>query len=206
MCGHLDRGFAHGQRLVDLILADNFPHRGLGRFPDGFFDIRHVEQVVLGLADFVLDDEFHGENVHVSGQHEGFLRDDLRPATGIGAKPDFDAVELLNLRRDDGFKKGDLQMGTRLDGPNHVAEPLDEPFFVRVDLEDRLREDQDSRHDQDDGFHPPGRLHSLPLFLGFIEDVIKRIGSALLTPWISWFPRHTVVSRKIGLVEGRCAC
>ena len=85
-----------------------------------------------------MDDKLHGEDVHVSGQHEGFLRDDLRPAPGIGTKPDFDTVEFLDLGRDDGFKERDLEVGTRFDGPHHVAEPLDEPFLVGFDFEDGL--------------------------------------------------------------------
>ena len=89
-------------------------------------------------------------------------------------------------------KNGIFEVWPWLDGSHHVAEPLDETFLVGFDLEHGLREYQDSRHDQDDGFHAPGRLHPLPLFFGFIEDVVKGIASPLLPPWISWFPGHTV--------------
>ena len=45
----LDLGFAGRQCLVDLALADHFPHRGLGSFADRLIDIRHIKEI---FADF----------------------------------------------------------------------------------------------------------------------------------------------------------
>ena len=39
----LNHCFSRGQGFVDLTLSDNFTHRGFGRFPDGFMDVRDVE-------------------------------------------------------------------------------------------------------------------------------------------------------------------
>ena len=94
----LDLGFAGRQRFVDFALADHFPHRCFSGFPDRLMDICDVKKVIRGFFDLVLDDEFDGQDVHVAGEHQSFLRQHLLAALPIRAEPHLNAMEFFHFR------------------------------------------------------------------------------------------------------------
>ena len=108
---HLDFQLARGQRAIDLVLADNFAHGGLGGAFHGFHGIIHVEQIIFGVFYLELDDELHVDNVFVAGQHQGFIRHkanislvELAPPSA-GTEADFDTLNFRNARRLHAFQR-----------------------------------------------------------------------------------------------------
>ena len=134
----LDLGFAGRQRLVDLALTDHFPHGGLSSFSDRLIDLCDVKEIVRRFFNLVLHDEFDGQDIHVAGEHQGFLRQHLLAALPICAEAYLDTMEFLDFRLQDGFDKGDFSVRARSYGSDRDAELLDDAFLIRGDDKDTL--------------------------------------------------------------------
>src|SRR6185437_1454868 len=146
----LNHRFPGGQGFVDLALADHFPHGGFSCFADGLVDISDVEQEVASFFDLILNDEFDRKDVHIAGQHQGFLGYHLLAALLVGAEADFHAIEFGDLRLEDGFNERNLEVRAWFHRTDRNAEPFHDTFFIRCDDKHRLPDQKDQQGSNDE--------------------------------------------------------
>ena len=113
-------------------------------------DFCDVKEIVRRLFNLVLHDEFDGQDVHVAGEHQGFLRQHLLAALPICAEAYLDTVEFLDFRLQYGFDKGDFPMGARSHGSDRGAESLDDALLIRGDDKGTLPGNKDEQPCQRD--------------------------------------------------------
>ena len=105
----LDLQFAVGDGRIDLAVADNLAHGGLGRVAHQGRGRAHVKQILHGVIDFVLHAELHVDDVFVARKHGGFFGDSAQLALlksgGLphGTEAHLAAQHLGDLRLVDAF-------------------------------------------------------------------------------------------------------
>jgi hypothetical protein len=57
-----------------------------------------AKEIVRRLFNLVLHDKLDGQDVHVAGEHEGFLRQHLLAALPLRTEADLDTMEFLDFR------------------------------------------------------------------------------------------------------------
>ena len=60
------------ESLVNGALPNDLAQCGLGHVFDGFSLVVDLEQIVLQIADAILNDQFYIDDILVAGQHRGF--------------------------------------------------------------------------------------------------------------------------------------
>ncbi len=80
-----------------------------------------------------MHDELDGQDIHVAGEHQGFLRQHLLAALPICAEAYLDTMEFLDFRLQDGFDKRNFPVGAGSHGSDRDAESLDDAFLIRGD-------------------------------------------------------------------------
>ena len=106
----------------------------------------------------------------------------------VGAKADLDPMELFDLRSGHALDEGSLEMGTRSDRPDDVAEAFHHSLFVGSDDERALPEKEERDHGNDQRTKPFERNHPAQIGLRFAKSFIDRI--ALTRPRLLGVPRH----------------
>ena len=140
------------QRFIDLALPDHFSHRRLGSFHDGLVNVSHIEQILARVLNFVLYNKFNGQNVHVAGQHERFLRDHLLAPLAVFSESHLNTVKLGHFRLQHAFYERNFEMRARRRGANGNAETFDDAFFIGRDDEGALPDQKDGGGHEDDVF------------------------------------------------------
>src|SRR5580765_7275627 len=96
-------------------------------------DFCDVKEIIRRLFNLVLHDEFDSQDVHVTGEQQGFLRQHLLAALPICAEAYLDTVACLAFLLQDCFDKGDFPMRACWHGSDRDAESLDDPLLIRGD-------------------------------------------------------------------------
>ena len=153
--GHL--GAADGQHLVDDAIADDLAHHRFAHVAEGFLDVAHLEQVLVGIDDPVLHHPLDHRGVQVAGEHVRFVLVGFGGVLALHAGlHGAEAELLLQLALDGNLQnpldaEGNLEVQSRVGAAHVLAEAQDEPGLFGIDREEAgesQHQDQQTADDQ----------------------------------------------------------
>src|SRR5262249_282241 len=165
-----DRLSSYGQELSHAVIADHLAHGCLGHDPESLVHVAQPEQILVRIADLVLDDPLDRSHVEIAGQHERFrirllilvqLPIDVRapsPETEflLGLPPNGCLLDPFDAERQ-------LAMRAWIGYPHEAAKARDQTDLVRLDLVVRAKEDNDEEaRRQEDCEEPAWRGEPTP--------------------------------------------
>jgi hypothetical protein len=137
----LDRLAPDGQNLAHAVVAHDLAHAALRHVPQGIAHGSHVENVLVGVGDAVLNDPFHVGDVQVTREHARLAIGHLGRifVLGLDGGPMGAEAELLlqlalDRHAEDLLDEGKLEVRSRLGGTGIGSETRDQAHFLGLDL------------------------------------------------------------------------